>query len=412
MKLYIGRYGTVLLLLLTLHAVARADNREEAGKEFAAAQQAEKNKDIAGAIEHYLKSNELAPHPSSAYNIALNYEKLLNFRQAASYYQKYLDGSSDPPDRVKVQKLIADLQNKSSRITIRTSPAGAQISIDGKPAGVDPLITTVSGGVHRITANANGSQQAQDIDATFGEPQDIMLSFAPQSGSLTILSSVPGTQLWVDGQPVPLAPTSVILAPGQHQITAQAAGYAPQTNAVTIAAARSKQITFTLVRGGANPAANPGGVAYQPTPGVTFIAGLLGGAYLPVSEGAVPALEPQFGIRWATGELYARFAFDYSATLDFATFGIGYRAGAMTKNHNHFYYAANVGFGPGFTFDGRIGTALQGVLSTKVDIYLEAGLGYSITAPKKSGNPGPSDPTLPNDTKLFFPIMAGLVFHN
>lgn len=411
MKLFVGRYATVLLLLLTLNSVARADNREEAGKEFAAAQQAEKNKDIAGAIEHYLKSNELAPHPSTAYNIALNYEKLLNFRQAAVYYQKYLDGSSDPPDRVKVQKLIADLQNKPSRITIRTSPAGAQISIDGKPAGVDPLITTVPGGVHRITANANGTQQTQDIDAKFGEPQDIMLSFAPQAGSLTILSSVPGTQLWVDGQPVPLAPTSVQLAPGQHQITAQAIGYAPQTNTVTIEAARANQITFTLVRGGAKPGGNPGGVTYPPTPGVTFIAGLLAGVYLPVSDFAASAFEPQFGIRWTTGELYARFAFVGSDTIDVGNFGLGYRIGAMTKNRTHVYYAANAAFGTGFTFDGRIGMAIKGVLSNKVDIYLEGGVGYAIQGSEESSGSLPGEPAPSTGTEFFFPVMAGLVFH-
>ncbi len=408
MKLVIARYATVLMLLLTLTSVALADNREEAGKEFAAAQQAEKDKNFASAIEHYLKSNELAPHPSTAYNIALNYEKLLNFRQAAVYYQKYLDGSSDPPDRAKVQKLIADLQNKTSRITIRSSPPGAQITIDGKPAGVDPLVTTVTGGVHRIAAIANGLQQTQDIDAKFGEPQDIMLSFVPQSGGLTILSSVLGTQLWVDGHPIPLAPTSVNLPPGQHQITAQAIGYAVQNRTVTVEAARSAQITFTLVRGGANPGGNPGGVAYPPTPGVTFIAGLLAGSYFPTNDSAAAALEPQFGIRWATGELYARFAL-VPSDIDFGQFGIGYRVGTMTKNRTHVYYAANAAFGPGFTFDGRIGMALKGVLSNKVDIYLEAGVGYAI----QGIDNGPIDPGAPptSSTELFFPLMAGLVFH-
>ncbi len=411
MKLLVARYATVLMLSLTLSAVAFADNREEAGKEFAAAQQAEKDKDIAAAIEHYLKSNELAPHPSTAYNIALNYEKLLNFRQAAVYYRKYLDGSSDPSDRVKVQKLIAELQNKPSRITIRSSPAGAPITIDGKPAGVDPLVINVTGGVHRIAATANGVQQTQDIEAAFGEPQDIMLSFVPQSGGLTILSSVPGTQLWVDGQPIPLAPTAVMLPPGQHQVTAQASGYAAQTKTVTIEAARTAQITFTLVRGGASPVGNPGtpgGVVYQPTPGVAFIAGLLAGAYFPGSDSASAAVEPQFGIRWSTGELYARFTF-VDSVVKFGQFGIGYRAGTMTKNQTHFYYAANAGFSPGFTLDGRIGMALKGVLSNKIDLYVEAGVGYVIQSANDNNSAAGSQPV--SGTELYFPAMAGLVFH-
>ncbi|MBP9085009.1 MAG: PEGA domain-containing protein [Kofleriaceae bacterium] len=400
------------MLLLALSSVALADNREDAGKEFAAAQQAEKQKDFASAIEHYLKSNELAPHPSTAYNIALNYEKLLNFRQAAVYYQKYLDGSSDPPDRVKVQQLIADLQNKPSRITIRSSPAGAQITIDGTPAGVDPLVTTVTGGVHRIAAIANGMQQTQDIDAKFGEPQDLMLSFGPQAGILTILSSMPGTQLWIDGQPIALAPTSVNLLPGQHQVTAQAVGYAVQNKTVTIEAARSAQITFTLVRGGAPPVGNSGSVVYPPTPSLTFIAGLLAGSYFPVSDYTAPALEPQFGFRWGTGELYARFAFVASDAVKFGNFGMGYRVGAMTHNRTHVYYAANVGFSPGLNFDGRIGMALRGALGNKLDIYVEAGLGYAFRGDEDTS----ADPPLPNSppaggTELYFPVMAGVVFH-
>ena len=404
MKFAGRRFVAVCLLLMATVNIAVADNREEAGKEFAAGQAADNARDSAGAIEHYLKSYELVPHPATAYNIALNYEKLQKYRQAAAYYQRYLDGSSDPPDRIKVKKIIADLQAKPGRVTVRTSPVGGQISIDGKPAEQEQLKKVLPGGPHHIEAVVNGQPQSQDINVAFGEDQDVLLAFVPQSGSLTILSTVPATQLWVDGQLIGQAPTAIALPPGQHQVAAQAPSWAPQTKPVVVEAGRASQITFTLVRGTGNANGTNGSSnsAYgtAPASSVSFMGAILAGPYFPVSgtsAGAGAVVEPEFGFRWNSGELYARFALAPEGG-SFSSYGIGYRLGKMTNPQTHFYYSANIGFSPQFVVDGRVGLAIAGVLGKRVDIYAEVGLGYSFSGA--------------NGTTIgYIPAMVGLAFH-
>ncbi|HPH66484.1 MAG TPA: PEGA domain-containing protein [Kofleriaceae bacterium] len=405
MKLAGRRFAAACLIVMALVDVAAADNREEAGKEFSAGQAADNVHDSPAAIEHYLKSYELVPHPATAYNIALNYEKLHKYRQAAAYYQRYLDGSSDPPDRIKVQKIIADLQAKPGRVTVRTSPAGGQITIDDKPAEQEPLKKVLAGGPHRIVALVNGQTQSQDIEVAFGEDQDVMVAFVPQSGSLTILSTVPATQLWVDGQMIGQAPTAIALPPGQHQIAAQAVGWAPQTKPVVVEAGRASQITFTLVRGpgnaNGNSDSNGNNSAYGTTPPSTtsFMGAILAGPFFPISGGgnSVGVVEPEFGFRWNSGELYARFALA-TEEGNFSSYGIGYRLGPMNKQKTHLYYAFNIGFSPQFAFDGRVGVALAGVLGRRVDVYAELGLGYTLASGSGS-------------TVAYLPAVVGLAFH-
>jgi hypothetical protein len=411
MTYFMRRCCTAMLFFFCVAFVAvttaAAGSREDAGEEFAAGKKAEKEKDYAGAVEHYLKSNELLPHAATAYNIAYNYEKLSNFRQAAQYYQTYLDTSDDgPSDRPQIQKLINDLQNKPSKLTVRSSPAGAQITIDGKALGPDPVVTTLGGGKHRVVATANGQEQAQDVVLVFGEPQDIMLSFVPQTGSISVWSTVINTQIWVDGQPIGVAPRSVTVAPGPHRVTAQAQGWAVQQKNIIVQPAKLEQVSFTLVRGAGGATGNGTGTpigAYTTTPEVKSEAGLvygiMAGSYIPVdtftnSTQPSAVFEPQIGYRWNTGEFFARIPISAGDTF-FTSFGFGYRAGAFKDNGAHLYYGFNASFDP-VTFEGRLGLAIP--LGSRIDLMVETGGG--VVLPSGSS------------TLSFIPVMAGLSIHN
>jgi hypothetical protein len=164
-----------LLVVLLLVAPARADSREEARKEFAAGQAADKRGDYQTAIEHYLRANDLHPHPFAIYNIAINYERLGQHREAATWFRRYLEAAPDSPDRGKVEKKLADLEGRPAKLNVRSSPDGARVLVDGAPVGVTPYAGVVRGGTRRIAVERDGQRDERTVTVEYGEP--IELSF-------------------------------------------------------------------------------------------------------------------------------------------------------------------------------------------------------------------------------------------
>src|SRR5438132_5033287 len=129
----------ILLLLAVGTLTAWADDKSEAKREFAAGQAADRDSDWPNALEHYLRANEILPHPNTVNNIAVDYEHLQKWRDAAQWYRKYLELSPDAPDAARIRTRIAELAVHIGPVTVRSSPPGARVLVDGEPVGSTPV---------------------------------------------------------------------------------------------------------------------------------------------------------------------------------------------------------------------------------------------------------------------------------
>jgi hypothetical protein len=169
-------------LLLTGFAVAavapsaRADVREDAREEFAAGQAADARSDWGGAIEHYLRANDLVPHPFSVYNIAVDYERLGKLREAAIWYARYLQLAPTSEDRNRVASQLAELQARPGTLAVSSIPPGARVVIDGRDAGTAPLAQEVASGGHRVRVQWGEVTAVRDVALEYGEPVEVTLS--------------------------------------------------------------------------------------------------------------------------------------------------------------------------------------------------------------------------------------------
>jgi len=240
----------VALVVLCVATPARADDREEARKEFAAGQASDKAKDWQGALEHYLRANELVPHPFAMFNIANDYERLIKFREAATWYQRYLDAAQDSADRDKVTKQIAELKNRAAPITVRSIPDGAKVAIDGAPAGATPLSTTIRGGAHKITVDKDGQTDARDVTVEFGEPVDVVFTMRGSSGVLDIHGQPYGALVTVDNMPAGTMPIKLTVAPGQHMVRVTQYGYVQFQAWANVASNATTPVDVNLAKGG------------------------------------------------------------------------------------------------------------------------------------------------------------------
>jgi hypothetical protein len=112
-----------------------------------------------------MRANDLMPHPNAMFNIATDFEQIGKLREAAVWYQRYLDSAPmESPDRAKVAKNLAarpeqaghadnpyepagcarvrgrsvrrpHVLNKPGTLTIRTNPPGVRAFVDDRFGG-------------------------------------------------------------------------------------------------------------------------------------------------------------------------------------------------------------------------------------------------------------------------------------
>ncbi len=113
------------------------------------------------ALDLFIESSELSAPPVVHYNIARCLESLGRFEEAAESYEKYVE-KADPParERKEVEEMISSLNEKPSRLTIMTTPKGADVikKEGGKETylGKTPYKTMLDAGVHIIALRKEG----------------------------------------------------------------------------------------------------------------------------------------------------------------------------------------------------------------------------------------------------------------
>lgn len=237
------------LVVVCAAAPARADEREEARREFALGQAADKQQNWQEAIEHYLRANDLVPHPFAIFNIANDYERLGKLREASRWYQRYLDAAPDSADRDKVARIMQDIAQRPAQITVTSTPAGGRVQIDGVPAGPTPYVGQVRGGFHRVAIDLDGERQQKDVTVEYAEPIDVAFQMRGARGMLAIHGEPEGAFVTVDNTPAGRMPVSVPVAPGSHQIRVAQPGYKTYDTTAVVAARGEADVPVTLQKG-------------------------------------------------------------------------------------------------------------------------------------------------------------------
>jgi hypothetical protein len=264
----------IAVAMLAVSGSARADDREDARREFTAGQDADKAGQYDAAIEHYLRANELLSHPFTLYNIAVDYERLGKLREAAEWYQRYLDAEPSSPDRDKVVRTLADLRAKKTPLSVRTLPPGADVSIDGQRAGVSPVFTKLAGGTHHVVVDLGGQHAEKDVDLGFGEPADVAFTLGGLAGTLSVGGTPLGAYVAVDNITVGILPATTQISPGEHTIRVTASGFAPYEGTANVAPNAETHVNADLVR-------TLGPIATPPTgqqSNIALLVGASGGA--------------------------------------------------------------------------------------------------------------------------------------
>jgi formylglycine-generating enzyme required for sulfatase activity len=147
------------------------------------------------------------------------------------------------------QQLKVALKPSFGVVTISSVPAGAQIEVDGKAAGVTPAKVEMDAGIRRVQVSSPGLRLwTSSVVVNAGTPQSIgPIALGAADARITVRSVPSGAQVTTGGTFRGLTPVTIDLSPGvSHAVTVTRAGYAPWTREIFAEAAKESAVDARL----------------------------------------------------------------------------------------------------------------------------------------------------------------------
>lgn len=162
------------------------------------------------------------------------------------------------------QKLDVHLTPNWAPVSLATRPPGAEVSVDGKPAGTTPLVMQLTAGERSIEARLQGYNAWQDkIVVNADQPQELpLVTLKKADGRVALNSTPPAAAVNVDGEFRGRTPLTLRLRPGKrHRITLTKPGFETVTRELSVAAdsGRTLRIPLTALYGEVKVTSDPAG---------------------------------------------------------------------------------------------------------------------------------------------------------
>lgn len=158
--------------------------------------------------------------------------------------------SLDLADRIPVLKNV-DLQSDTARIEIATDPAGAAVTVNGISGGTTPCkLDRLPVGESTVAVTLPGYQpERRVLRMGPGQQEALHIALTPLPAGLRVVSIPDKARIYIDNQFQGEAPVQIAaLAPGEHRLRAELAGYDPMARTVTLDRGASVVEEFRLDR--------------------------------------------------------------------------------------------------------------------------------------------------------------------
>ncbi len=267
-------------LVLALFAPAVRAEGSEAGEAFQKGVDAVAAQQWADALGWFERAHAIKPHALSLYNIGVAELRLGHLTRArvAFYGSLALDAENNhaqlaPSLADEMNGFIRDIETRLVYLTITIEPAGATVTVDGKPLAVDPtgrsklyiagisaaadpspdlptsFETAVDPGQRDIVIQKQGfAPQASRETYPVGQHADLHLSLSALDATLHVESSRGNAVVRIEGLDVGVVPVTVKRPPGTYSIDVRSAGYTTYSSTVTLGPGGRSDIQAPMVK--------------------------------------------------------------------------------------------------------------------------------------------------------------------
>lgn len=207
--------------------------------------------DFNGALAEFEASYRGRPLPEVRFNIGLTQKALFRYSEAIETLRRQLaeDGGLSSERRVVIDRLVREMEALLAPVTVRLSPASAQLLIDGRSAAAGVL--RLPAGHHQLSAAAEGHRPLhREIIVSAGTPLQIDLALEPlqRTGRVRITSAPPRAAAEIDGSRAGATPVDAELPAGGHTLRLTAPGWRPYVGELLVGAGQQRQIEIRLER--------------------------------------------------------------------------------------------------------------------------------------------------------------------
>jgi hypothetical protein len=251
--------GCLAALAFTLaRPAAAADSeptvlaRQHFERGYAAAQRGE----LELAVLEFERAYAARPNASVLFNLGQAYASAGRAAEAVSTLKRYLElsGSNVPPDRrALVDSLIEYHSRALGEVQLDVSPAGAEVTLDGRSVGLAPFAEPlkVLRGTHVLVATLEGHErhvQSFELKANERVPLEVSLVRSAPSARVRVTCAVPDVDVSLDGRRVGRTPLQAAIAtlPGARVLELGRAGYFTERRTLELRAGGDAEIPCTL----------------------------------------------------------------------------------------------------------------------------------------------------------------------
>jgi uncharacterized caspase-like protein len=210
-----------------------------------------------------------------------------------SGYNDYSTGVTVTGGQMSSISATLTVQQTTGSITIKSTPTGATIVLDGTTRGTTPAtLTGISAGSHTIVLKKSGyNDYSTGVTVTARQTSSISATMTVKltTGSISVSSSPPGAAVYIDGKSTGYkSPTTMTgISAGSHTVTCSLSGYTDQSRSVTVTAGQTVDVVLNLPAIGTTTGSIY--VTSQPSKALVYLDGKSLGVYSPITISKVTA---------------------------------------------------------------------------------------------------------------------------
>jgi uncharacterized membrane protein len=139
----------------------------------------------------------------------------------------------------------------SATLHVSTSPAGAQVIVDGVQIDTTPLsIESMTSGEHSLAISKAGYETRNEkINIASGEKKTVEYPLMPKQATLQVDTIPSGARLTLDGNQIGITSVSIEnITPGKHSLIISKPGYKNRNEWIDIAVNEKKTVEYLLIK--------------------------------------------------------------------------------------------------------------------------------------------------------------------
>jgi formylglycine-generating enzyme required for sulfatase activity len=136
----------------------------------------------------------------------------------------------------------------SGKLTVSTTPSGADVYLDAEKKGKTPLTLEAPAGSHLLTVTAQGyAPLTEEVNIQAYQTSTLSRNLAPQIGSLSVKTNPDKANIYLDGKFIGQSPIKVpsVLA-GEHKVKAELKDYTPAEQTAEITHQQTTEVSLDL----------------------------------------------------------------------------------------------------------------------------------------------------------------------